>query len=370
MPQNLTVILTYAFYLLAGIQMLYWLYFLVGLVRIKTGQSSHNDLGISVVVAAQNEIHNLRALVPRVLKQDHQNFELIVVNDRSEDGTFDFLIDLEKKEDKLRVLHIHDRPEHINGKKYALTLGIKAAKHNNILLTDADCLPVSDQWIATMASGYEASTFVLGFSSYTKLKGFLNYFIRFETLLTGIQYLASAINGRPYMGVGRNLGYKKALFLEKKGFLGFQEVIGGDDDLFVNRYASSTSTEVITGEEALILSTPKTTWKSFLRQKHRHLNVGKHYRLGSKFKIGLFNLSWIFYFLVLPATFLNTDNLVIAGGLAGGRLLVMLAVFFLGTKRFGITFGWLGIVLLDLIYPIYYIFVGTRAALVKTTFWE
>jgi len=370
MPQLSISIAELIFFLVAGVQILYWIYFLIGLIRIKRLPTPEKLPEVSVVVAAQNEIHNLRALIPALLRQKHPAYEIIIVNDRSDDGTLEFLVELEKKEELLKVLHIHDRPEHINGKKYALTLGIKAAKFENILLTDADCLPVSDKWVSAMANGFPDNKFVLGFSGYTQLKGFLNYFIRFETLLTGIQFIASAINGRPYMGVGRNMGYKKSLFLEKKGFLGFQEVIGGDDDLFVNKYATRRNTNVVVGADALVLSTPKLKWKSYLRQKHRHLSVGKHYRGSSKINLGLFNLSWILNLPLFVLALLLSTNLILVVSIAAGRLLILMVNFIVGTKRFGITFEWLGVILLDLIYPIYYIFAGTKAALVKTISWE
>ena len=370
MPQTIFEIILTIFYTLAGIQLLYWLYFLIGLLRTKAVAPEPKGTGVSVVVAARNEIHNLRALIPRVLEQDHEKFELIVVNDRSEDGTLEFLVNLEKNDDRLKALHIHDRPEHINSKKYALTLGIKAASYENILLTDADCMPATTQWISAMDSGFRENKFVLGFSGYTKLKGFLNYFIRYETILTGIQYISSAINGRAYMGVGRNMGYKKSLFLEKKGFLGFQEVLGGDDDLFVNKYATGGNTTVVVGQEALVISTPKLTWKAFLRQKHRHLSVGKHYRTGSKLNIATFNLSWILFYLLLAVVLTQPFDPLIVGFIAGGRILLVLLTFFVSSKRFDYSFGWPGVLILDLIYPFYYIFVGVKAAFIKTITWE
>lgn len=172
------------------------------------------------------------------------------------------------------------------------------------------------------------------------------------------------------MGVGRNMGYKKSFFLDKKGFLGFQEVMGGDDDLFINKYAKSGSTAVVVGQEATVLSTPKLTWQAYLRQKHRHLSVGKHYKTATKLKIGLFNVSWIFFFLFLALILFLPFDPIIIGTIVGSRLLLLLVSILVGTKRFGITFEWLGVVFLDLIYPIYYIFVGTRAIFIKSISWE
>ena len=293
--------LFYLFLLAAGTQVCYWLFFLIGLARI--GKASKDmpspTEGISIIVAARNELENLRKIIPALLNQNHQDFEVIIINDRSDDGSDEFLIEEEKNFQNLKALNIYDLPEHISAKKYAITLGIKAASNKQVLLTDADCIPSSDSWISEMANSFrDGKDIVLGFSAYKKLPGFLNYFIRFETLLTGIEYLASAANKLPYMGVGRNLAYKKDLFLENKGFFGYQETIGGDDDIFINKHSTSRNTAVVLSTDAITLSNPKTTFKEFWRQKIRHLHVGKSYSFKSKAGLGIFNLSWIFTWII------------------------------------------------------------------------
>jgi len=372
MQFDFSTILFYSFLLAAGIQVIYWLFFLIGLVRIS--KSREDDLasndGISIIVAARNEIENLKLLIPALLNQDHPNYEVIIVNDRSDDGSDVFLIEEEQKYAKLKALHIYDLPEHFSAKKYALTLGIKAASNKQVLLTDADCLPSSESWASNMANGFkDGNDIVLGFSSYNKLPGFLNYFIRFETLLTGIEYLASAANQLPYMGVGRNLAYKKDLFLENKGFFGYQDTIGGDDDIFINKHSTSRNTGLVVLQEAITLSKPKTSFKDFWRQKIRHLHVGKSYSFKSKAILAIFNLSWIFTW-ILGAWCLATENnwQLVAYGLLL-REIILFSSFILVTKKSGIAFEMAGIIFVDILYVIYYIFVGTKALIVKTISW-
>jgi glycosyltransferase involved in cell wall biosynthesis len=204
----------YLFLAIGLVQILYWLYYLIGVILlrpIKQGPSIPKE-GVSVVVAAKNELENLKVLIPAILNQEYPNFELIIVNDRSSDGTLEYIYELSQVHDNLEVRNVDDLPDHINGKKFALTLGIKAAQNDQVLFTDADCLPSSTDWIAAMSQGFsEKNAIVLGFSNYVHHSGFLNYFIRFETHLTGIEYLAAARLGAPYMGVGRNLCYKNFL---------------------------------------------------------------------------------------------------------------------------------------------------------------
>src|SRR5581483_1786901 len=131
------------------------------------------------------------------------------------------------------------------GKKFALTMGIKASKNEYLLFTDADCRPASANWITRMAVNFNRSTeIVLGYSPYQSAGGLLNSFIRFETIRTAINYLSAALAGNPYMGIGRNLAYTKTLFFKNKGFASHMHVMSGDDDLFVNENATAGNTTI------------------------------------------------------------------------------------------------------------------------------
>ncbi|MEJ0056537.1 MAG: glycosyltransferase [Bacteroidota bacterium] len=172
-----------------------------------------------IIVCAHDEEENLKALVPLLLGQEYPEFEVIIVEDRCNDGTYDYLLAATKQDARLKMVRVRHLPEHLNGKKFALTLGIKAASHEWVLLTDADCKPAGNQWIRSMTSHFQPDKqIVIGYSPYIRSSSYLNAFIRFESLITGIQFIGWALLGRPYMGVGRNLAYRKNLFFENKGF--------------------------------------------------------------------------------------------------------------------------------------------------------
>lgn len=372
MQEQFTIILFYSFLVVLGLQISYWLFFLIGILKLKKSQngSLESSPAISIIVTAHNELNNLKVLIPALMAQDHQQYEVIIVNDRSDDGTHEYLIEVENNFQNLKAVHIHDLPAHITGKKYALTLGIKAATFKQVLLTDADCIPASNSWARKMADGMDkGADIVLGFSNYEKLPGLLNYFIRFETLLTAIEYLGAAANKLPFMGVGRNLAYKKDLFLENKGFFGYQQIVGGDDDLFINKHATSRNTAICIGNQSLVISKPKTIIKSYWHQKIRHLYVGKAYSIKSRFLLGIFNLSWILTWITgLTYLFMGTNFQWIAYGFIL-RSIILIASFIVATKKLGISFEIVGVIFVDLLFAIYYIFVGTRAVFVKTISW-
>ncbi len=256
------------------------------------------DKPVSLIICAHNELENLKKLLNKLYTQAYSEIEIVVVDDRSEDGTYDFLLEEEKKRSYLKAVRIEWTPNHINEKKYAITLGIRAAKNDNLLLTDADCEPTSIYWVKTMMNQFDNHVdFVLGFSYYKKYPGLLNRYIRYETLQTALLYFTLALAGIPYMGVGRNLGYNKSFFMNKNGFRRILDVVGGDDDLFVNRYARRKNTIPVIHPDAVVLSEPKRNLKDYLIQKKRHLSVGKHYRNKHKIILGIIAFSKLFFWI-------------------------------------------------------------------------
>jgi len=325
---------------------------------------------LSIIVCAHDEEENLRELVPLLLRQDHPDFEVIVVEDRCNDGTYDYLREATQHHSNLRMVRVQHKPDHISGKKFALTLGIKAAKHEHLLFTDADCRPASDQWAKIISSVYQPETeIVLGFSPYLKKSGWLNAFIRFESLLTAIQYLGFAWLGNPYMGVGRNLSYKRSKFLSGKGFIAHQHVTGGDDDLFVNQYANSKNTIAIASPESIVFSKPPLSWKQFLHQKRRHLAAGKYYRFADKALLGLFMFSWLIsWFTLLPA--LLGGFIYFTVGVIFLRLLVLMLLFWVLARKTGVILEVWKVPVLDFIFAFYYLVTGLRALVAKQLRWK
>ncbi|MBL7871120.1 MAG: glycosyltransferase [Cyclobacteriaceae bacterium] len=323
------------------------------------------------MVCAHDEEENLKELIPLLLKQDHPEFEVIIVEDRSNDGTYDYLQQATAEYDRLKMVRVVHKPDYLNGKKFALTLGIKAAKYEWLLLTDADCRPACDQWIKHMTEKYDDRTqIVLGYSPYEKQEGWLNAFIRFESLLTAIQFIGLAKLGRPYMGVGRNLAYTKTLFFQKKGFNTHLEVTGGDDDLFVNSHATGLNTMVSVGADAITFSKPEKTWSNFFYQKLRHLSVGKRYRFWDRMILGIFSLSWLaIWFIVLPYSLLNGFSLIIACVFLVRWILVGM-LFNSSSRTLGGHFEYLKTPILDFIFTFYYLVTGLRALVVKRIRWK
>ncbi|HRH33757.1 MAG TPA: glycosyltransferase [Catalimonadaceae bacterium] len=294
----------------------HWYFFL----RISNFESLEENPGtwppVSVVICARNELANLQKLIPMLLDQDYPEFEIIIIDDRSDDPMYDFMLEQKANHKKVHLVRINYTPEGMNPKKFALTMGIKSARHPNLLFTDADCFPKGNQWIRSMArhmAGKEE--IILGYSPYYKEPGFLNLLIRYDTFYTAVQYFSLALAGLPYMGVGRNLAYKKPLFLKLKGFYKHMPLNGGDDDLFVNRASTEDNIDVCLNPDSFTYSIPKKSWGSWYRQKTRHLSVGRFYKTHHKVLLGLLGGSNLFfYFFGIPLLFFE-QTLPFVGGL-------------------------------------------------------
>ena len=260
--------------------------------------------GVSVIICARNEESNIQPFLQSVLTQDYPRFEVIVVNDGSEDQTQTIIDQYIKQYTNIKTTFVPKGARMGSTKKLALTLGAKAAQYDYLLLTDADCRPYDTHWISTMMQGFEQSDkveVVLGYGAYFYEKTWINHIIQYDTLFNGLHYLGAAITGHPYMGVGRNLAYRKDTFFNNGGFTHLMKSYAGDDDLFVNRIANSHNTTVVLGRHSLTWTVPKQTWRGWVQQKKRHLSVSPSYRIGTKCHLILEPISRALFYGLLIA---------------------------------------------------------------------
>ncbi|MGZ3823241.1 MAG: glycosyltransferase, partial [Mucilaginibacter sp.] len=326
---------------------------------------------ISVIISARNEAKNLTENLPLFLEQNYPDFEVVVINDCSLDDSEDILKEIGKKYANLKIVTVTENDRFKTGKKFALTMGIKAAKNEHLLFSDADCKPASVNWITRMAANFsDTHEIVLGYSPYYKVKNFLNPFIRYETLKTAINYLSAALAGNPYMGIGRNLGYTKTLFFKNKGFAAHMHVMSGDDDLFVNQNANADNTTIEIHPEAFTFSEGKTTVPALYRQKKRHMGVGKLYKSKHRRMLSFDALSgFLFYILLVLCLILNYDPFP-ALGLLVFRLICQIIVYYKVFRKLdGKNLLWY-LPLFDLIYYVYLNIFGLIGTFIKTTQWK
>ena len=289
-------------------QMLYYTFFYLKFVFHKlTAKENNQKKAVSVIICAKSEAQNCLKNIPFVLEQSHPNFELILINDASTDDTLDVFQEFAAQHDNIKIVDVKPNERIVASKKHALSLGIKAAKYEHLLFTDADCRPKSKFWINEMIASFDTNTaLVLGYGAYEKQKGFLNKLIRYETMLTALHYFSFQLQGLTYMGVGRNLAYTKSLFMVNNGFYSHMHINSGDDDLFVNATATKTNTQINYAKDASTVSTPKTSLKSWFRQKRRHINTAKHYKTIHKVLLAIHAISLFLFWALTLFLLINT----------------------------------------------------------------
>lgn len=283
-------------------QLYYFLFVYLKLRNYSTLSQEENktSLPVSVIVCARNEEANLTEFLPLILEQDYSNYEVVVVNDCSSDDSEWVLKTFEERYEHLKVVNIKEHERYKHGKKFALTLGIKAAKNEHLVFTDADCKPSSKQWVKHMASKFdEGIEIVIGYSPYIRKRGVLNLLIRFETFRTAMNYLAYSLKKKTYMGVGRNMAYTKSLFFEGKGFASHMHIQSGDDDLFVNQNATKDNTAICIHPDAHVWGIPNTSIRAYNRQKARHHSASKAYKSKHKRMLTTQILSAIVFYAAL-----------------------------------------------------------------------
>jgi glycosyltransferase involved in cell wall biosynthesis len=346
---------------------LYFLPFNIYLNKEKVTGGSVANRRVSILVAAHNELINLKKLVPALLQQQYSDYEIIIALDRCSDGSVEWLKTI--ADSKLQIIEQHIIKDGIHPKKQIIESGVGLASGEIILLTDADCIPVSENWVQTMASEFEEekTRIVIGYSPYKSLPGVLNSLVQYETLHTAVQYLSFALQGKGYMAVGRNWAYRKAHFLET-GFGDTASYTGGDDDLLFQRMACAGNYRICVSADAWVVSEPPLTWKHWFRQKIRHLSAGKRYKKSNRWDLGVYTSSWLLY---LPtALMLACYNYPLAIIFFIARILVFATIFRLIAIRLKSKLYWFVWVHLDIFYNLCYFILALSVLLSKKIQWK
>lgn len=351
------LILVYCILSVLAVQFLYYLFFYLRISFVRRKKNSGAMVPVSVIVCAKNAADYLQDFLPLVLEQDYPEFEVVVVNDCSYDDTETVLARLSNKYKHLRHTSLFEDAKFKHGKKLALTVGIKSAKHETLVLTDADCYPTSDKWLQAMVSNFsDTKTIVLGYGGYEAKKGILDKIIRYDALFIAMNYLSFAHAGVPYMGVGRNLAYKKKVFWDNNGFESHYFLTSGDDDLFINEVANKKNTTIDLSKDSITRSIQKSSFKEWYFQKKRHSVTSKLYKRKHKMLLGLEPFTRVLTYLFVCAYLIMSFDYFyyyVIGGFAL-RLVIQLFVIKLAMKRLDEKKLLLYSPLIDMIIPFFY----------------
>lgn len=304
--------LWYVFIIFASYQLIYQFVLIFTISKYKFKQKKDSDTAlksVTVIICAKNETENLNKNLPLILNQKYKDLEVILVDDGSDEP-------FKMHDARLKIITLTKEEKIGLGKKYALQKGIENASKELILLTDADCQPVSQNWIFEMASKInDKHKIVLGISPYKYENTFLNALIEYETAQTALQYIGFALLGKPYMSVGRNVCYEVALFKTKTWTDKELSIASGDDDLAIQTLATAKNTTVCLSANSYTKSEAKTTWTDWLQQKSRHTESGFLYKFSDKLLLGSYLIAKItcytsFFCLICMSNGINMITLL------------------------------------------------------------
>ncbi len=348
------IVLLALFLIMAIIQVWYWIHFYRRAAFVM--QSASPDpvklLPLSVIICARNEADNLSKFLPAVLDQDYPSFEVVVVNDCSEDNSFEILGDLMKRHPHLKVSTIQKDPGFAHSKKLAMLIGIKAAKNDLLVFTDADCRPASGKWLREIASAAsDKAELIIGYGGYMREKNILNSYIRYETMFVAMQYFGMAMAGVPYMGVGRNLAYRRSFFFSHGGFGPHNHIMSGDDDLFVNRNATAENCRVMLSHDSFTLSVAQKTVGTWAKQKRRHFSTAAYYRKDDRVRLFVEPFSRVAYYGLLTTLLVMMVSWPVVAFIALQRLIMRGVIIRKAVRTFNEDRLWFISLFFDILAP-------------------
>ncbi|MBE0638310.1 MAG: glycosyltransferase [Bacteroidales bacterium] len=298
--------LFFTFLFVLIIQLFYFWIFFSRLAFAKQTLKREDKPPVSVIIVANNQYEDLRKNLPEILNQDYPNYEVVVVNENSEDGSDELLDRFSEQYSHLRIVEMKQSLNWFKGRKFPLSIGIKSGKHDILLLTDIRCRPISSRWISEIVAVYGDHTeIVVGYSTFHTLSK-INLWFRFAAFYDGLLYLSMALARSTFKGIGRNLSYRKTLFYNQNGFSSHYTINAGDDELFINKAATSTNVQVQTSLASMVEYTKPMSFSQWLSNEKTRLSTRSHFKFWHRIVISLFSTStFLFYLLFVLLLILN-----------------------------------------------------------------
>lgn len=323
-------------------------------------KQNSNVPSVSVIIVAKNESENLEKNIPYILNQEYSNFEVIVVNDGSTDESQFYLELLSKQDTRLYTTFLPQTEDKENDRRRILcmTLGIKAAKNEILLFTDAGSCPNSVNWISSMVRNIkDKKEIAIGYSKLNAPKSFWGKICNFDNLLFSLQYLSMAIKRKPFIGSYNNIAYRKNVFFENKGFsqtLNYEYA----EEVFLNRIMTSENTEVVLSQDSFVNIDLEnySHWKTLKRVYCRSKKYFKNYT-PKRFRLESFTRYLIYAVTLCLGVYSIIRELWLYLGCAILlfliRNLVQILILKKSSKHFEIKPMYLFLPIADLLQPLY-----------------
>lgn len=322
-----------SFAAIALVQLIYFWLLFVRLAFYKKTFEETEEKPVSVVIIANNQYRDVNENLAAFLEQAHRKYEVVLVVDNSEDGTMELAEEFTAKYPHLRIVELTQSLNWFSGRKFPLSLGIKSAYSDLILLTDITCRPANDHWITQMTSAMQPGReIVLGYSSW-RTTSKINKWLRFTAFYDALLYLSAALSGIAFKGIGRNLSYTRELFYRNKGFSAHYTIIAGDDELFVNKTATRKNVSAQLSAASRIDQVRPVTFRQWLQSERARLRIRHYFKPGHRLLIETYNVSLFLFYAILTALVILKAPWISVAAIFALRLISQLILFGLIQKR-------------------------------------
>jgi glycosyltransferase involved in cell wall biosynthesis len=333
MHQAYYTIVLYVFLVLLAVQLLYFWGLFVRLAFGKQKKPTVTRPPVSVILVAHNQYNDLNSNLQSFLAQSYPNFEVVVVNDNSDDGSDELLKTISMQHDNLKIVELRQHLNWFKGRKFPLSIGIKSATHEVLLLSDIRYRPATNNWISRMMESYAPRTeIVLGYASFATPSK-INLWYRFTAFYDGLFYLSMALSGFTFKGVGKNLSYQKSLFYREKGFSSHYVINSGDDELFVNKSATRNNVAVQINPAGQTARTKAITFSQWLTNEKNKLAIRRHFKFGHRATISIFNTTTFSFFLLFAMLLISGYYFELVLGAFALRLISQMVIFGFSQKK-------------------------------------
>lgn len=329
----------------------------------KKPQKSFYQPPVSVVMVAKDAAGVLLKTLPKFLNQQYGDFEVVVVDDNSQDDTKLLILEYQQQYTNLKLVELDTAVTTIRGEKFALSMGIRCASHPFLLVTNPECAPSSTHWLEKMAGNFEGGKqIVLGYSTFEKKNNPFNRLLHFDNLLNAIQYFSLARIHSPYRGDAKNMGFTEQVFTQQRGFAKHNHISYGEEDIFISRAANKNNTGIeYTPDAVTILQRGALHhyWKDHKQGLYytRRYNTFRNRFLLTSYAI----INLLFYVALAFAIVYSIGNILliaVTAGIAAVRVISQYFVFGFAAKKLNEKQVIPGLILYDLLFallnPLYF----------------